>query len=85
MRANKLKTALSRDRNIACLAPLDMFFFMDTQMSDQGFDENPLGIVLRMELGQSFPVIYSDEHGTVSGTHFLKYCCRDPTLWIPYE
>ena len=27
MRANKLETALSRDRNIACLAPQDMFFF----------------------------------------------------------
>ena len=27
MRANKLETALSRDRNIACLAPPDMGFF----------------------------------------------------------
>ena len=27
MRANKLETALSRDRYIACLAPPDMFFF----------------------------------------------------------
>ena len=26
MRANKLETVLSRDRNIACLAPPDMFF-----------------------------------------------------------
>ena len=26
MRANKLETALSRDRNIAFLAPADMFF-----------------------------------------------------------
>ena len=28
MRANKLETALSRDRLAACLAPPDMFFFM---------------------------------------------------------
>ena len=28
MRANKLETALSRDRNIACLAPSDMVFFV---------------------------------------------------------
>ena len=31
MRANKLETALSRDR-LACLAPPDMFFFLHVYM-----------------------------------------------------
>ena len=33
MGANKLETALSRDRYIACLAPRDTFFFMYVQMN----------------------------------------------------
>ena len=54
-----------------------------------GFEGHPLGIVLRssnescFECGgtllvrkdrPSFPVIYSEDHGTINGTHFRKYC-----------
>lgn len=64
---------------------------MKELIDHQGFDGNPLGIVLvsykkicnsctgklRVRADRpSFPVIYSDDLGTVSGTHFRKYCCN---------
>lgn len=58
----------------------------------EGFQGHPLGIVLvsaKQSCGQcggnlliradrpSFPVVYSDELGTVCGTHFRKYCSNN--------
>ena len=34
MRANKLETALSRDRLAACLAPPDMFFSCEAEKTE---------------------------------------------------
>ena len=62
---------------------------MKELMQQEGFHQRPLGIVLlsannRCQLCEgtlllradrpSFPTVYSNEFGTVSSTHFRKYC-----------
>ena len=93
MRANKLETALSRDHNIACLAPPDMVFFMYMNHMDfirmnlllNTFVESPyITAVVHSSLPVCAPknwvkgkLLGSGAFGQVRETHFLPYTHGD--------